>query len=344
MKLSLFPLTLLIGIVLGQISHLSELNETFDPLPVTANGPPIPASGFLTTSLGSGTYIVLDGFYLAMFVVSTEGVILIDAPPTTDLNLVYAIGNVTDKPVTHMIYSHAHADHIGSAFRFSGPHIDIIAHEETLRLLREVPADPFRPLPKTTFSDNYTLVVGNQTIHLSYKGENHCPGNIFIYAEAAKALMVIDIVFPGWAPFVGLAESSNVPNWVKAHDQILSFDFAHYIGGHFDRIGTRQDVVTQREYVKDLFANCNATLALTATKDPLLGASNILGSVLQNNPGNGAAEFKVYLDLVAERCANITNKKWGTLLGGADAFGFENAYAAMESLRISYDVLGPFRG
>jgi glyoxylase-like metal-dependent hydrolase (beta-lactamase superfamily II) len=343
MKLSLFLFTLLSGLVLGQTSHLGELNETFDPLPPIAKGLTIPSSGYLTVPLGSGTYVVLDGFYLAMFVVSTEGVIVIDAPPTTDMNLVYAIGNVTDKPVTHIIYSHAHSDHIGSAFRFSGPHVNIIAHDETLRLLREVPADPFRPFPKTTFSDTFKLVVGNQTIQLSYKGENHCPGNIFIYMEAAKALMVIDIVFPGWAPFVGLGDSTNIPNWVKAHEQILSFDFTHYIGGHFNRIGTRQDVITQQNYVKDLFANCNATIALTTTKDPLLGASNILGTVLKKNPGNGAAEFKVYLDLVAERCANITNEKWGTMLGGADAFGFENAYAAMQTLRVRGDTLGPFR-
>ena len=343
MKLSLFPLTTLSGLALGQISHLGELNETFDPLPTTAEGPTIPPSGFLTMPLGFGTYVVLDGFYQAMFVVSTEGVIVIDAPPTTDMNLVFAIGNVTDKPVTHMIYSHAHSDHIGSAFRFVGPHVDIIAHEETLRLLQEVPPDSFRPLPKTTFRENFKLVVGNQTIQLSYKGENHCPGNIFIYLEAVKALMVVDVVFPGWVPFSELAESTNIPNWIKAHEEILGFDFTHYIGGHLDRVGTREDVLTQQDYVNDLFENCNATISLTATNDPLLGANNILSSVLKNNPRNGWAEFKVYLDLVAERCANITNEKWGTILGGADAFGFENAYVMMEALRISFDVLGPFR-
>jgi glyoxylase-like metal-dependent hydrolase (beta-lactamase superfamily II) len=343
MKLSLIPLTILSGIVLGQISHLVELNQTFDPLPATANGPTIPPSGYLTIPLGLGAYVILDGFYQTLFFVSTDGVIVVDAPPTTDLNLVFAIGNVTDKPVTHMIYSHSHADHIGSAYRLVGPQVNVIAHEQTLRLLQEVPSDPFRPLPKTTFKEYLDLVVGNQTIQLSYKGENHCPGNIFIYHQATKVLMVVDVVFPGWVPFSELAESTNVPNWIKAHEQILSFDFTHYIGGHLNRIGTREDVLTQQNYVNDLFANCNASLALTSTKDPLLGASNILGSVLKNNPGNGWAEFKVYLDLVAEHCANTTNAKWGTLLGGADAFGFENAHAMMETLRITYDVLGPFR-
>jgi glyoxylase-like metal-dependent hydrolase (beta-lactamase superfamily II) len=337
MKLSLFPLTILSSLALGQISHLSELNETFNPVP-TVKGPTIPPSGFLTVPLGFGSYAVLDGFYQAMFVVSTEGVIVIDAPPTIGINLVFAIGNVTDKPVTHMIYSHAHADHIGSAFRFFGSHVDIIAHKETLRLLQEAPPDPRRPLPRTTFTDNFKLVVGNQTIQLSYEGENHCPGNIYIYVEAAKALMAVDIVFPGWVPFIGLADSTNIPNWIKSHEQMLRFDFNYYIGGHFDRIGTRESVVTQKEYVDDLFSNCNATIVPTPGHDPLLGAA----SVLEKNPGNSAAEFKVYLDLIAERCSNITNEKWGTMLGGADVWGFANAYTMVDALRISFDVLGPF--
>jgi glyoxylase-like metal-dependent hydrolase (beta-lactamase superfamily II) len=342
MKLPFFPLTVLSGLALGH-TYLEGLNKTFDPLPTAAKGPTIPPSGFLTMPLGFGTYVVLDGSYQAMFVVSTKGVIVIDAPPTTGINLVYAIGNVTDKPVTHMVYSHAHADHIGSAFRFAGPHVNIIAHEETLRLLQEIPPDPLRPLPKTTFKKDYRLVVGNQTVQLSYKGENHSPGNIFIYMEKAKALMLVDVVFPGWVPFSELAVSTNIPHWIKAHEEILNFDFTHYIGGHLNRIGTREDVVTQEDYVNDLFDNCKATIALSTTNDPLLGADNIIGTVQKNNPGNRWAQFKLYLDIVAERCANITNEKWSTILGGADVFGFENAYAMVEALRIDYDVLGPFR-
>ncbi|KAF2672386.1 Metallo-hydrolase/oxidoreductase [Microthyrium microscopicum] len=331
------------NIAMSQISHIGEITETFDPLPASVNGPTMPTSGFLTMPLGYGTYVVLDGFYQSMFVVSTEGVILIDSPPTTDLLLKYAIGNVTDKPVTHMVYSHAHADHIGSAYRFAGPKVHIVAHEETLRLLKEVPSDSMRPLPTTTFKDNLNLVVGNQTVQLSYKGENHCAGNIFIYAEAAKVLMLVDVVFPGWAPFAALAESTNIPNWIKAHNDILGYNFTHYIGGHLNRIGVREDVLTQQAYVNDLFQNCKDTILLSATNDTLLGAGNLLPTVLKNNPNNGYAEFKVYLDIVAERCANITTRSWASRVGGVDAFGFENAYAMVESLRISFDILGPFR-
>jgi glyoxylase-like metal-dependent hydrolase (beta-lactamase superfamily II) len=333
----------LCGLVLGQQSHLGELNEIFDALPASVQSPTIGSTGYFTTSLGYGTYMVTDGSYQIVFVVSTAGVILIDAPPTLGKYIDQAVADITNKPITHMIYSHSHADHIGSASLFASRNVEIIAHKETLLRLAEV-QDARRPLPTKTFIQNYDLHVGNQTLQLSYKGENHCPGNIFIYIEAPKVLMVVDIVFPGWVPFAELAESTNIINWIKAHDQILSYDFIHYVGGHVGRPGTRQDVIVQQEYLNDLSTNCNMSIALTATNDAILGVNNIIGSVAKNNPGNWWADFKVYLDLVAEHCANITNEKWGSKLGGADAFGFENAYTMTEHLRLDYNILGPFGG
>jgi glyoxylase-like metal-dependent hydrolase (beta-lactamase superfamily II) len=39
-------------------------------------------------------------------------------PPTMGKNYLKAITEVTDKPVTHVIYSHYHLDHIGAAGMF----------------------------------------------------------------------------------------------------------------------------------------------------------------------------------------------------------------------------------
>jgi hypothetical protein len=35
--------------------------------------------------------------------------------------------------------------------------------------------------------------------------------------KAQKALMLVDVVFPGWVPFSQLAASSNIPGWIAAH-------------------------------------------------------------------------------------------------------------------------------
>jgi hypothetical protein len=54
--------------------------------------------------------------------------------------------------------------------------------------------------PTVTFSDKYTVRVGKQVLELSYHGNAHEPGNIFIYAPAQRVLMVVDVAFPGWMP------------------------------------------------------------------------------------------------------------------------------------------------
>src|SRR5436190_4781508 len=96
-------------------SHKDELHEIFSALPQTANGPPIGPTGYRVEPFGQGAYMVTDGVYQALFLVSTRGVILVDVPPTIGKNMLNAIGNLTDQPITHLIYSHAHSDHIGSA-------------------------------------------------------------------------------------------------------------------------------------------------------------------------------------------------------------------------------------
>lgn len=176
--------------------------------------------------------------------------------------------------------------------------------------------------------------MGNQTLELSYKGLNHLEGNIFIYAPAATTLMLVDVVFPGWAPFSGLAVSANIPGWIRAHDQILDYDFKTYIGGHVGWYGTREDVVTQKQYVNDLLTNCASAI------NGGFNVSEAVSETVAANPGNQWATFKAYLRAAADLCAETTNRKWTGKLAGSDVFGWENAYKMVESLRIEYDVLG----
>jgi hypothetical protein len=136
-----------------------------------------------------------------------------------------------------------------------------------------------------------------------------------------------------------------VAGFIKAHDQILSYDFDHFIGGHLTRSGVREDVVTQKEYMEDLRDNCAEALRLSATPpnstNPI-SAFALLPAVSAVDPGNPWASFKTYLTVLSNYCANVTNEKWLNRLGGADVYGYENAYRMIESLRIDFDVLGPF--
>src|SRR5688500_10959474 len=121
-------------------------------LPVSAENtpPPIdPAKGYRTQKLGDGLYMVTENAYQSMFLVYETGVVVVDAPPSYSTHIRRAIAEVTNKPLTHLIYSHSHTDHIGGV-KDLGPVPVVIAQEETKRLLLR-DKDPRRPPPTVTF-------------------------------------------------------------------------------------------------------------------------------------------------------------------------------------------------
>jgi glyoxylase-like metal-dependent hydrolase (beta-lactamase superfamily II) len=294
-----------------------------DPIPAASLGPAIPmATGYVVQPLGAHVYAVLDGGYQAMFVTTGSGVIVVDAPPTLGAHLLDAIKATTSEPITHVVYSHHHTDHIGAADLFPGGVVRIAQAETGALLVAD--HDPHRPPPTVTFDTSYTLTVGTETLQLDYHGNVHEPGNLFIYAPSAKALMVVDVVFPGWVPFDRLAMSQSIPEWVAAHDTILGYDFTSYLGGHLTRVGTRDDVVLQRQYIQDLRAAAAAAFQ----------AVQLAPLVPEVDGQNPWALFSAYLGSVAEQCAVSQLAKYRGKLGAVDLHAYDHCWTMMESLRI----------
>ncbi|MGI5239241.1 MBL fold metallo-hydrolase [Dactylosporangium sp. CA-139066] len=308
----------------------------YAPVPPGAFGPAVNASGYFVGPVAGNLYWVTDGFYQSMFLTTAEGVVVVDAPPTIGRNLLRAIEEVTSarrRPsrVTHLVYSHSHADHIGAAAIF-GNGVKRVAHTETKRLLGAA-RDANRPLPTITFDDCYQLRVGGELLELSYHGPNHSPDNIFISVPSAATLMVVDVVFPGWVPFKNLAESQDIPAWIAAHDTVLAMPWQTLVGGHLGRLGTRADVTLQRDYVNDLASSTRATL----------GALDPTPFFAKYGPtGNAWAIFKSYLDAAAEQAAAPVVAKYTGRLAATDVFTTSNAAAMVNSMRIDADVLGSF--
>lgn len=292
-------------------------------VPASAKGPAVdPAKGYRLQDLGGGLYMVTDNAYQSMFLVYDRGVVVIDAPPPYAALIPQAIAEVSDKPVTHIVYSHSHSDHIGGA-KSLGVRPVIIAHDETLRLLKRA-ADPNRPLPTVTFADRYTLRVGNKVLELSYHGNAHEPGNIFIYAPAQRVLMVVDVVFPGWMPWRRFALAQDIQGYFAQVEEIRKMDWETLVGGHVARTGTRADVDVQAEFNADV--KQAAATALASTK-PGEG----LNPLDKSNPWAG---FDNYIDRVAARCVNTLTPKWSSKLAGFDVYVWDQCYAMEQSLRI----------
>jgi glyoxylase-like metal-dependent hydrolase (beta-lactamase superfamily II) len=121
----------------------------YAPVPRSALGPALNEQGYHVGRVERNLYWVTDGVYNSAFLITADGVVLFDAPPSIGHNLQRAIDEVAapegaSNTVTHLVYSHHHADH-GAAASLFGNAVRI-GHEETRQLLVR-DDDPARPLP-----------------------------------------------------------------------------------------------------------------------------------------------------------------------------------------------------
>jgi glyoxylase-like metal-dependent hydrolase (beta-lactamase superfamily II) len=315
-------------------------NSTMTEIADIAMGPIIPEKGYLVEEIRDNLYWVTDGSYNTMFLVTDVGVVAVDAPPSIGQSYLTAISEVTNKPITHVIYSHAHLDHIGAAGIFP-KNATFIAHLDTAAELKRAMSltkndSAVLPAPMITFPNNYTLQIGNQTLELSGGclvcdyGDNHIPGNLFIYAPNQKALMLVNVVYPGWVPFVYLAIANDVAGFIEAHDIVLNnYDFDTFVGGHLTRLGTRDDVIIQQEFVSDL-----GKAAAKANNE--VQFSNIVTQVGKTN--DVWLLYSKYIDAVNENCVQNMLPKWENRLGGAESFMSTHCFAMTQAGRVDPSV------
>jgi len=293
-------------------------------VPDSAKGPSVDqVKGYRTQKLGDGLYMITDGAYQSMFMTYEDGVVVVDAPPSYASHIPQAIAEVSNKPITHLVYSHAHADHIGGAKSLGGRPI-IIAQAETNRLLAR-DSDPNRPAAAITFDDHYRLAVGSQVLELSYHGNAHLPGNIFIYAPRQRTLMVVDVIFPGWMPWRRFAVAQDIPAYFAQVKEINTMNFDTLVAGHVARTGTHADVATQLAFIEDLKTAAAAALKATTPGE---------GLTPSDRSGNPWAVFDNYIDRVAIACVNQLTPKWSTKLAAYDVYIWDQCYSMEQSLRI----------
>src|SRR5579859_7518459 len=298
------------------------------PVPAIAKGVALNEHGYHVWQVERNLYAVTDNVYMSAFLTTPDGVVIFDAPPNIGHNIRRAVDEITNangltNQITHLVYSHHHADHQGASSLFGGE-IVRIGHEETRRLLLR-DHDPARPAPDVTFRDSYTLEVGGERVELAWHGPNHSPDNIYIHFPDHDTLMFIDIVNAGWVPIYNTNLSEDVPGYMAAPAILLDYPWTHFISGHMGRLATREDVAVHQQYFADIEA----------------GAAEALASV---NPvpfyahywPNVWAGVKAHLDTVTERASAPVVAKYTGVLAAADIgeFTYSTTFAVMQSLRL----------
>ena len=121
-------------------------------VPESAKGPAIdPAKGYRIQELGKGLYMITDNVYQSMFMVYETGVVVVDAPSSYADSIRHAIAEVTDQPVTHVIYSHSHIDHIGASLGWVATRLSLPRRKrKRCSCGQTTPTVPFRRLPSAT--------------------------------------------------------------------------------------------------------------------------------------------------------------------------------------------------
>jgi glyoxylase-like metal-dependent hydrolase (beta-lactamase superfamily II) len=288
--------------------------------------PAVNEHGYFVGQVEGNLYWVTDGTYQCAFLTTCDGVVLFDAPPSLGHNIQRAVDEIAavnrvSNEVTHVVYSHHHADHAGASSLF-GRDITRIGHEGTRKLLLR-DDDPARPPPDETFRDRCALEIGGDRIELAWHGSNHSPDNIFIHLPDHDALMLIDVVSPGWAPVCQSHLAADVPGWIEAPAIALTYRWKHFIGGHMGRLGRREDVMTHRRYVADIAASAREALD-TIDPAPYLAAHG----------GDTWSAVWGYLQAVAAAAAAPVIEQYTGVLDGADAFTASTTLQIMQSLRL----------
>lgn len=144
----------------------------------------------------------------AVFVTAT-GVVVVDTKiPGWGQPLIAKIRELTPKPVTTIVNTHTHGDHVAGNVDFP-PAVEIVVHENTkvnMEAMREVAGAPQskawtnifkesngRGLPTRTYKDRLTLGSGADRVDLRYFGRGHTNGDTWVLFVAHRIVHAGDI-------------------------------------------------------------------------------------------------------------------------------------------------------
>jgi cyclase len=146
-----------------------------------------------------------------VFITST-GVVVVDSKnPGWGQPLLDKIKELTKNPITHLINTHTHFDHVSGNVEFPTT-VEIVAHENTAALMKEMRTvtgfppqkgnifteNKGRGLPKRTFKDTLTIGKGADQVDLHYFGRGHTGGDAWVVFPALRVVHAGDI-FPAKA-------------------------------------------------------------------------------------------------------------------------------------------------
>ena len=202
-------------------------------------------------------------------VVGDKAVMVVDAlgSPHLATLLNEAIRRITPLPITHVVVTHYHADHIYGLQVFKAQGAQVLAHasaseyinSDTARLRLQASREELFPWidettqvvsPDVTLDKRRVIDLGGVQAVLLHAGPAHTPEDVMVQVPSEGVLFAGDLVFRGRVPYVGQADSAQ---WVAALEQLLSLKPNTLVPGHGPLSRQPQEDLRQvRDYLQYL--------------------------------------------------------------------------------------------
>jgi len=238
-----------------------------------------------TTSLGDGLFLFSGDGGNVTAVVDDGSTLLIDSGIDSRITeLGEAIHQATMRPVTRLVSTHWHFDHIGGNVYFGSEGVTIIAQENLKKRLSSVQDVPFvglrdgpyppQALPGVTYSSSLTLHQGSQHLTLANYGSAHTVGDTVIYITPANVVVVGDIFSNHFYPIIDLASGGSIDGMIHSVDQILAQtdEQTKIIPGH-GPVARRADLQDYRNMLVQVRLRIQALIAAGKTIDEAVAAA-----------------------------------------------------------------------
>lgn len=173
-------------------------------LPAAAQRATLPPPGPIE-HINGNLYKIFGGGGNTLVFVQRDGVVLVDTKLANNGQAILdQVRTVTDKPITTIINTHNHPDHVGSTgfFREKFPNVQVVAQENTKKWVEKNPQYKPDVVPNVTYKDRMTIGSGDDRVELYYFGVAHTDGDAFVVIPAARAMFLGDVMAWNMAPLI----------------------------------------------------------------------------------------------------------------------------------------------
>ncbi|HCU3343430.1 TPA: MBL fold metallo-hydrolase [Escherichia coli] len=264
---------------------------------------------YILQKIGERTYYVQRYFYSTTFYVGDKGVLLFDAPEGRGKYLLQAIRDVTPLPVTALVYSHYHVDHIGDSpfwndeAKKEGVNLRIIASKATAEKMQFM--NSRLPVATQVLSKKVDqFKFEKQTIELHrFVKAGHTDDHSVWLLKQEKVAHSPDLLNPDQLPMMGFAVSDTLVYHDSNLRQVEMLDWKYFIGGH-GNIGSHDDFKFQRQFLNDL-----RDTTIKVRKEESFGK-------FMNKTANNHADFaRAQREAIIKKVTEVLRPKYGHMYG-----------------------------